>query len=212
MSQPLVIIGCGGFGREVFGIVEALNAQAAAFDVIGFVDDRPSSAGLERVAGLGSAVVGTVASLASWPEPVSAVIAIGSPAARAAVDAALASSQVTWATLVHPQASVGPQVTVGPGAVVCAGARLSANISVGRHVHVDQNATVGHDSRIGDFARLNPQACVSGSVTVGAQATIGASATVLQGLVVAAGATVGAGAVVTRDVPEAAVVKGVPAR
>lgn len=212
MTQPLVIIGCGGFGREVHALVEALNRVQDSFEILGFVDDRPAVADLARVADLDAKVVGTVADLARWPQPVSAVIAIGSADARIAIDEALRGSLVEWAVLVHPDATVGTRVRLGPGTVIAAGARLSTNIEVGRHVHIDQNATVGHDCVIGDFARLNPQACASGTVTVGRGATIGASATVLQGIDVGMAATVGAGAVVTRDVCPTCVVKGVPAR
>lgn len=47
--------------------------------------------------------------------------------------------------------------------------------------------------------------------TVKRRASIGSNATILPGLVIGEGALVGAGAVVTRDVPDFAVVAGVPA-
>jgi len=212
MSRPLVIIGCGGFGREVLALVKALDRAGATWDFQGFVDDNPSAADLERATALGARVIGTVGELARRTEPVAAVIAIGSAAARAAIDEHLTDAPVDWAVLVHPDATIGPAVHLGPGTVVAPGARLSTNIDVGRHVHIDQNATVGHDSVLGDFSRLNPQACVSGAVVVGRAALIGANATVLQGLTVGAEATVGAGAVVTRPVPASTTVRGVPAR
>jgi len=212
MSGPLVIIGCGGFGRETFALVEALNRRGASWEFLGFVDDRPAAADLARVADLGATLVGKTADLARRTEPVAAVIAIGSATARMAIDEQLRNSPVEWVVLVHPDATMGAGVRLGPGVVVAAGARLSTNIAVGRHVHIDQNATVGHDCSLGDYSRLNPQACVSGSVIVGTGALVGANATVLQGLSVGDGATVGAGAVVTRAVPALATVKGVPAR
>ena len=212
MTLPLVVIGCGGFGREVRELLRATGLRDGAEGILGFVDDGPSEADLARIAGVGARLVGTIDDLARWPDPVAAVIAVGSPGARAAIDAKLQGTRVQWAVVVHPDATVGASVRLGPGTVVAAGARLSADIVVGRHVHIDQNATVGHDCRLEDFSRLNPRACVSGSVRVGRMATIGASATVLQGLTVGDGATVGAGAVVTREVPPSTVVKGVPAR
>lgn len=209
--RPLVIVGCGGFGREVFSLVQALQSDGAPWYVEGFMDDAPSEADRDRVARLGSVVLGPVAELADRGA-VEAVIAIGSPVVRERVAQLLAGVVVSWPTLVHPATTIGSQVALGEGTVVAAGSRLSTAITVGRHVHIDQNVTVGHDTTIGDFARLNPQACVSGSVDVGRRALIGANATVLQGRRVGADVIIGASACVVRDVPEATTVKGVPAR
>lgn len=211
MSGSIVIVGCGGFGREVLALLRALQEQGQDWKVEGFVDDGPSPRDVERVRAAGSRLLGDVTSVAAMDPAWQVVIAIGSPTARAAVDARVDASRPRPA-LVHPAATVGDGVTLGAGTVVAAGARLSTAITVGRLVHVDQNATVGHDTTLGDHARLNPQACVSGDVTVGAGVLVGASATILQGLTVGPGATVGAGAVVTHDVPDGTIVKGVPAR
>jgi len=53
---------------------------------------------------------------------------------------------------------------------------------------------------------------VTGRVRIGDYATIGSNATILPDLEVGEGAFVGAGAVVTKNVPDGAVVGGVPAR
>jgi sugar O-acyltransferase (sialic acid O-acetyltransferase NeuD family) len=211
VTSPLFIIGAGGFGREVFSIVEALETSSSPHP-IGFIDDAPSPTDLDRVGALGSRVMGSVEDLIRRTEPFSAVLAMGSASAREVIARLLAHSPVTFPVLVHPDATVGRGVRFADGVVVAAGSRLSTNIEVGRHVHIDQNAVVGHDCNLGDFSRLNPQACVSGAVTIGRGTLIGANATVLQGLDVGDDAIVGAGAVVTRSVLSTATVKGVPAR
>lgn len=212
MRTPLFIVGCGGFGREVFNIVQAVNSRQPQWNVEAFVDDRPSDQDLQRVSALGSGYLGTVDTLAQHPGPFSALVAVGNAAARANIVGKLANASVAFPVLLHPEATLGPDVIVGPGSIVAAGARLSANVIVGQHVQIDQNATIGHDTRIGDFARLNPQACVSGSVAVGTRSLIGASATVLQGLCIGDGAVVGAAACVVHNVANETTVKGVPAR
>ena len=212
MTAPLFIIGAGGFGREVFSIIEALKASGTLPHPTGFIDDAPSAADLERVHVLGSQVVGSVDDLIRRTEPFSAILAIGSASARRTIAGRLSHSPVTFPVLVHPDATMGSDVRLAEGVVVAAGSRLSTNIQVGRHGHIDQNAVVGHDCNLGDFSRLNPQACVSGAVTIGRGVVIGANATVLRGLHVGDDAIVGAGAVVTHTVRSATTVKGVPAR
>jgi sugar O-acyltransferase (sialic acid O-acetyltransferase NeuD family) len=211
MTTPLVIIGCGGFGREVFNIVQAVNGNRAQWDVEGFIDDCPTGENVQRVSALGSSHIRNVQALARRGRPFNALVTIGVPAARAAIVGRLASAAVTLPVLLHPDATAGPDVVVGPGSIVSVGSRLSTTIVVGEHVHIDENVAVGQDSRIGDFARLNPQACVSGSVAVSTRSVVGASATILQCVSVGGDAVVGAAACVIRSVPNGPIVKGVPA-
>jgi len=210
-ARGIVVVGAGGFGREVVGLVLELSTTGHE-SIAGVVDDAPDPAHLRRLERLGVPFLGGVDDLARECRQTPVVLAIGSAAARRTIAQRLSDTDATFPTLVHPQAWVGADVALGEGSVVCAGARLSAQISVGRHVHIDQNATVGHDCVLEDFVRLNPQACVSGAVTVGTGALVGANATILQGLSVGADTTVGAGAVVTRDLPAEVTASGVPAR
>jgi sugar O-acyltransferase (sialic acid O-acetyltransferase NeuD family) len=212
MKVPLFIIGAGGFGREVFSIIEALRSTNSMPQIAGFIDDDPSAADLKNLATLGSRLVGSVDDLIQRAEPFSAVVAVGSAVDRETIADLLAPCSVTFPVLVHPDTTIGCDVYLAEGVVVAAGSRLSTNIHVGRHVQIDQNAAIGHDCILGDFARLNPQACVSGAVTIGRRAMIGANAIVLQGLSVGDDAKVGAGAVVTHSVEAATTVMGVPAR
>lgn len=212
MTTPLFIVGAGGFGREVFSILKALNGSGSLPTIAGFIDDDPSPADLKHLEALGSKIVGSIDDLARRTEAYCAVLAVGSAVDREMIATLLADSPVTYPVLVHPQATIGCDVHLSEGVVIAPGSRLSTNIQVGRHVQIDQNAAIGHDCDLGDFSRLNPQACVSGAVTIGRRAMIGANAIVLQGLKVGDDARVGAGAVVTHSVDPDTTVMGVPAR
>jgi len=212
VTTPLVIIGCGGFGREVHDVVDAINAHRPTWNLLGYLDDMPNPENQKLVDSRGSSVLGGTDWLLSARMDVSYVIGIGTGSVRRAIDERLSAAGYLSAILIHPSVTLGHGVIIQPGTVICAGARLTTHIDLGRHTHIDQNATIGHDARVGDYARLNPQACVSGSVVVGDGCLVGANATVLQGIVIGDFAVVGAGAVVTKDVEEHLTVKGVPAR
>ncbi|MGB8385818.1 MAG: hypothetical protein WCG47_32035, partial [Dermatophilaceae bacterium] len=62
----LVIIGAGGFGREVFALVTAISPKGQPWVIDGFVDDHPFADDTARVHALGSHVLGTVEVLAAF--------------------------------------------------------------------------------------------------------------------------------------------------
>ena len=213
MTDDVVIIGCGGHGREALTVIRAINeASTPRWRHLGFVDDKPSALNRERIDRLGATYLGPISWLAELPPTTHVVIGIGDPKARRTVDQRVQSYGLPAASLVHPAAVLGPDLIAGEGLVAFAGSRVTTNVTLGRHVHLNQNSTVGHDCVFADFVSVNPLAAVSGECRLGSGVLIGTTAAVLQGLEVGMDSTVGAGACVVRDVAPGVVVKGVPAR
>lgn len=211
--EPLVIVGAGGFGREVLDVVEAVNAVRPTYDVLGFVDDGITDVNLERIRARGVRHLGGVTDHLAGPEARAAfVIGIGGTEARRAVAARFEAAGASAATLVHPASTQGAAVRIGAGSVICAGVRITTNVAIGRHVHINLNATVGHDTTIGDFVSLNPLVSISGDCSVEDGVLVGVAGVVLNGLRVGARATVGGSACAVRDVPPATTVVGIPAK
>lgn len=206
MARELVIVGAGGFGREVAW----LAAQTAEpYHVLGFLDDRTdlADAALGGIPWLGP--------VSEWPRFAKAVfaLAIGNPRTRAKVVAGMhGGGQPRFATLVHRTALMGPACELAAGAMVCAGCILTTNISVGSHAILNIGCTVGHDVRIGTCATLAPQVAASGCVTVSDGVEVGTAASIRQGLTLGTGAMLGMGSVLTKDVPPNELFFGVPAK
>jgi UDP-2-acetamido-3-amino-2,3-dideoxy-glucuronate N-acetyltransferase len=97
---------------------------------------------------------------------------------------------------------VGDNVTVKCGNYLWDGVRLEDNVFVG------PNATFTNDKL--PRSQVYPTSFPTTLVKRGA--SIGAGAVILPGITIGAGAMVAAGAVVTRDVPDDALVVGSPAR
>lgn len=214
MSEDIIIVGAGGFGREVVDIIEAINDTAAEpiWALRGVIDDAPSTENLQRLTDRSVEYLGTVSDALATPARPAFIVGVGNPAARESLASTLEAHGFGAATLVHPSVTMGSHVTLGPGSVLCAGVRITTNVVIGKHVHVNLNATIGHDSRLGDYVSVNPLASVSGDCVVEDHVLLGVCASLINGVTVGAGSVVGGGACAVRDIPPGVTAVGVPAK
>lgn len=206
----VVIIGAGGFGREVLDIVDAIAADGGDLEPIGFVDDGEVDP--DVLARLGVEVLGGADVLADLPRGTRYVVGVGSAPVRRLLVGRAEEAGLAPITLVHPSATQGRDVEIGTGSIICAGVRMTTNIRIGAHCHVNLNSTIGHDSVLEDFVSINPLVAISGNVRVCEDTMLGTGSAVLQGLIVGPGVAVGGGAVVVKDVEPGQTVVGIPAK
>jgi sugar O-acyltransferase (sialic acid O-acetyltransferase NeuD family) len=207
-AQDIVIVGAGGFGREVHQWICDVNSSAfgAAFRVVGFLDSGKAG---QTVHGL--PVLGDVDWVTSRPE-VAAAVSIGSTSARRRIIERLRAANVRLPSIVHPRALVGQNVTIGDGTIICPQVVVTCDIDIGSGVILNIDLTVGHDAVIGDLCTLAPGIHISGYVKIGEGCDLGTGACAVPGVTIGAWSVVGSGAVVSRDLPPNVTAVGVPAK
>ena len=141
--------------------------------------------------------------------------------------------------IVDAGARIGAGTRVWHFAHVCAGARIGVRCSLGQGVFVANDVTIGDNVKVQNHVSVydavtleddvfcgpsmvftnvhNPRSAVPRKheyrrTRVRQGATLGANCTIVCGVTIGRHAFVGAGAVVSRDVPDFALVVGVPAR
>jgi sugar O-acyltransferase (sialic acid O-acetyltransferase NeuD family) len=207
--EPIVIVGAGGFGREVLQILRAGDGPEQTYDVRGFIDDGSPDEGL--LAGHHVPLLGDVDALASLG--LRYAMGIGDSAPRRSACERLAELAVNpIPPLVHPSAVVGENVTLGLGSIVCGGVQVTCDVHIGKYAILNLNSTIGHDVRMGDYCTVNPGASVSGHVTLGEGVTLGTGAVVNDERSIGDWTTVGSGAAVVRDLPPGVTAVGIPAK
>ena len=107
----------------------------------------------------------------------------------------------------------GLQLELGVNVFINHGCTLNdmGGIEIGDHTMLGPNVSLlssGHPTRVAD----RQLGITVAPIRVGANVWIGAGATVIGGVTIGDGSVVAAGAVVSRDVPPATLVAGVPAR
>lgn len=198
----VVVYGAGGHGSVV-----ADAASCAGLEVLGFLDDGRAAGELLA----GGRILGPAHSWHPLPG-VGLALGVGDNAARRRLLQPLVSAGVELATVVHPRAVVAASASVGAGVVVLALAVINPGARVGRGAIINSGSVVEHDVSVGDFAHVSSNATLAGGASLGELSHLGAGACVLPGVRVGRNCIVGAGAVVTRDVPDHCVCRGVPAR
>jgi len=213
--RKLVIIGAGGFAREVKWLAADITAATTdeRYDFVGYVvSDTGKTSAHDSV----DEILGDFDWLRDNPDAFDCLaMGIGNAAPRLKVADELESTYGPdyWPAMVHPSAHFDQEsARIGHGVQICANVIGTVNLVFEPFAMVNLACTIGHEAVLRRACTLNPTVNISGGVEIGVAALIGTGAQVLQYLTVGRGAIVGGGSVVTKDVADETLVVGIPAK
>lgn len=193
--KNLAIYGAGGFGKEVFCLIQRINAQNPQWNVIGFFDDGKDKNTL--ISHFGK-VIGGMEELNKWDSELSIVIAIGNPSTLKKIREKITNDRISFPNLIDPSVFFADHYSfkIGEGNIILRNCTFSCDVSVGDFNVMNGAVSLGHDVRLGSFNGIMPGTRISGGVNIGNENFFGVGSIVLQQIKIGNHVKVGAGAVI----------------
>jgi len=205
MRKELVLVGAGGFGREVAWQISQLNE----WRILGFVDNDIGLTG-SNINGL--PVLGNNAWLENYESDICVAITIANPVVKERVYYTLKTNpRLTFPAIIAKDVQIADSARLGKGCIICLSSIITVNVKLGDFVAINPRSSVAHDTEIGCYSTLYYNVNIAGNVSISNHVEIGTGSTVIQGKAIGEKAIIGAGAVVVKDIPSGCTAVGVPA-
>jgi len=205
--KDIVIIGSGGFAKELAFLIEDINKVHAQWNVLGYIDNQNETSTSKY------SVVYNDDELLNTKKPIAVAFGIGSPELiKKLTEKFKTNPLISFPNIIHPSV-IGDFgfIKIGEGNILCARNIFTTDIEIGSFNIFNLNNTIGHDVKIGDFNIINPSVNISGGVVINDQTLIGTGTQILQYKNIVSMSVIGAGSVVTKNITEAGVYVGSPA-
>lgn len=204
--KRVIIVGAGGFGREAYYLIQAINEIKAQYEIVGFLDDNPNALEGKKI---DSPILGRIDEWIPKGDEVY-VMGIASPKIKEVIANTLISKGATFITLIHPAALVNRDAIIGTGCVINGRSSIGALARIGSFVHV-AGSMIGQDAEIGDYSTTTGYVNVT-NAKLGKRVFVGSHAVVLNERKVGDDAFICAGSVVLNNIKAGTKVFGNPAR
>lgn len=203
----VIIVGAGGFGREVLQYLKDAVVHRPEVSIKGFLDDNP----LVEESCLEIPLLGARADYEIQDED-RFIVSIGNPEGRSRVIREMETDGARFFTLVHPTAHIAKTATIGEGCIICPFCAVGNMARLEDHVVMTWYSSVAHDAYAAPFSVFSPYSTINGHARVGTGVFLGAHAVVNPLQVVGDWSRIAAGAIVYKEVPPGRLAMGNPAK
>ena len=206
--KQLIIVGAGGFGRELLQWCKDILIIRNEWEIAGFIDDNLSA--LEGYE-CDYNVIGTINDCQPNENQVFA-LAIAEPKLKKEIVSKLENRGAKFVQIIHPDARIGSFNELGKGLVMYPNARITVNTKIGDYVTILDNTSIGHDVVIGNYTTISASCGINGHVYVGESSYFGCNASTIPGIKIGDACHIGIGSVVVNSIKSGMQVFGNPAK
>ena len=204
--KDIIIIGAGGFGREVLQWIKDYNRIKPSWHILGFLDDNLHA--LDKLE-CDYKVIGTIK---DWEpnENQWFVMAVANPKTKQAIAESMKAKGAVFTSLIHPSAYISEFALVGEGLVMYPNSVITVNTRIGDFVTL-LSSEIGHDAVIGNYSTISSYCDITGGVKLGERVFLGSHVTIVPKRKIGDDAYIAAGSVVISNIKSGTRVFGNPA-
>ena len=203
-----IIIGAGTYGEVYLAYL-----QEAGVNIVGFLDDDPKFTS-QSVRGV--PVLGPISKLETLrtTHGIEAVYCpLGNNKLRVKFLTKAKELGYKIPNYIHPSVIISPNVSIGEGVYILLGTTIMPHTIIKDYVMISMGVHLAHHCVLDEGVFLSTGCNFGASIHARKYAYCGISSTIMTGIhELGEDCLIGAGAVVIRDVPERAVMAGVPAK
>jgi sugar O-acyltransferase (sialic acid O-acetyltransferase NeuD family) len=200
----------GASNPETIRMIRAVRCSTPNIEIGGFLDNDPNKkntnfygfevlGGLELVHNLAGMDVGFVN------------LITGNTRTRYETSREIVAAGGRLANFIHPSIDL-TMCRLGVGIYLQESVIMQAGVEIGDNSSIHMGTLIGHETIVGRSVFIAHAVSISGCCSINDGTFIGTNATVLPRIKIGRWVTIGAGAVITKDVPDYAVVVGNPGK
>ena len=211
MSERIVVIGGGGFAKEVISI-----AEINQLNIVGIIAKETS---INRYPLL-STTENDLINLKNQFDCVFLGIGVGSArdiTKRRSIISYCNENNIKFGKIISPNAIIYSDVKIELGTFIGANVVIGNGAEIGKNVILNTSSLIGHDTKIDENSCIAPNCFLGGNVEIEQDVLIGAGSMIMQGKKIGQGSTVGMGSSVLKDVekfsilfPRSSMIKKLP--
>ncbi|HOG19078.1 MAG TPA: acetyltransferase [Salinivirgaceae bacterium] len=204
MKTKCIIIGAGTYG-QVYATY--LNEK---YNVIAFYDN---DATLHHKEFFNIPVKGGDKEALKISKDIEVFVPIGNNAIRTSIIRKFREAGFKTPSFIHEKTIIDKTVNLGNTVYILPGTNIMPHATIGDCTMISMGVNIAHHTTIADGCFFSQGTNIGASIQIKELAYIGISATLMTGVkTIGRNALIGAGAVVIKDVPDNAVMAGVPAK
>ncbi len=205
--KNLIIIGAGGFGREVFNLSISTKEFKESYIVKGFIDDN-----LNALEGFNN--YPNILAMIDNYEIVNNdvfICAISNSEIRQKVITKFKNKNAEFINLIHPSVRIYSNTILGEGIIIADNSTISCDCIIGDFSIIHSFVCIGHDVKIDNFSNIYSYVFLAGNTKVGTHVNLYPKCSISPNLIIGDYSTIGSCSLVLKNVKKSQTMFGIPA-